>query len=82
MSDRPGLGFLHLGYPKGASTFLQKEVFVPAQGIYNIFEDAAWERFLNLSLLRLQDGAKQKIHSFCHPLEKQTTTFRSQVEYG
>jgi hypothetical protein len=54
MTDRPGLGFLHLGYPKGASTFLQKEVFVPAQGIYNIFEDTAWERFLNLSLLRLQ----------------------------
>ena len=52
-SDRH-LSFLHLGYPKCASTFLQKEVFVPERGIVNIFDDPAWERFLNLSLLRLQ----------------------------
>jgi hypothetical protein len=48
------VGVLHVGYPKGASTFLQKEVFSAERGIVNLSGDLAWERFLNLSVLRMQ----------------------------
>ena len=50
----PHLQFLHLGYPKTASTFLQKEIFVPDRGVVNIYGDQAWERYINLALLRMQ----------------------------
>ena len=54
MTRKPALGFVHLGYPKAASTFLQKEVFTQERGIVNLYGDPAWERFLNLALLRMQ----------------------------
>jgi len=47
--------FLHLGYPKCASSFLQRCYLIPENGFQNLLEIPAWRDFTLLQLLTAQD---------------------------
>ena len=44
--------FLHIGFPKCASSFLQKHYFTEAHGFNNLTSDRDWRRFLQRDLFR------------------------------
>lgn len=46
--------YLHVGFPKCASSFLQKEYFIPQNGFINIMTDEKWAKFIQHQLLTAQ----------------------------
>ncbi|MBK50495.1 MAG: hypothetical protein CL768_05660 [Chloroflexi bacterium] len=50
------MNFLHIGYPKSASTFLQTRYFTKANGFFNLIEDPNWKIFFENQLLTAQSS--------------------------
>lgn len=50
------MNFLHVGYPKCASTLLQKHYFTPANGFFNLLSDPKWKIFIENQLLSAQSS--------------------------
>ena len=50
------MNFLHVGYPKCASTLLQTQYFTPTNGFINLAEDPDWKIFIENQLLSAQSS--------------------------
>ncbi len=50
------MNFLHIGYPKSASTFLQTQFFKQENGFFNLIEDPNWKLFIENQLLTAQSS--------------------------
>jgi hypothetical protein len=46
--------FLHVGFPKCASSFFENRYFVECNGFFNVIEDPQWNNFLEYQMLTAQ----------------------------